>query len=132
MKDRREHKRMRQSVGFRKIACERYRFLDPREGALGLADEPETPASEAPHGHARVERIDEDVVGILTRIVQRQRAVEMFQGETKVTLMRARNLHCPVASHSDTGIGDALGEPQELAGYSRSGRQLGFQRVEGP
>ena len=46
--------------------------------------------------------------------------------------MRARNLHRPVASHSDTRIGDALGEPQELAGYSRSNRQLGFQRVEGP
>ena len=84
MKDRRKHKRMRQSVGFRQITCECYRLLDPHEGAIGLADEPKTPAGEAPHGHARVERIDEDVVGILTRIVQRQRFVEMFQGETKV------------------------------------------------
>jgi hypothetical protein len=119
-------------VGFREATGEGDGFPKPDDGAIGLAEEPETPACKALHGHARIHRLDERLDVTCVRIVERQRFLAMLEGETEIAEMRARNSHRPVATHRSARIRNALGEPEQFRGDSQCGGDLSPEQVEGP
>src|SRR5690349_6948462 len=108
-------KGMRQTVRFRKLSSDRDCFLNQSQAAIRLTDEPRTPGGKGSHRDPRVERIDIRVL-TLPIVIERERSHVVFQSRTKIALMRARDLHRPVASHREIRMADALSEPQELMG----------------
>src|SRR5215813_11655248 len=116
MNQRGGRKGMRQTVRFRQFPSDPDRVLNQREAAIRLTDEPRTPGGKGSHGDPRVQRIDIRVV-TLPIVVERERSDVVLQARTKIALVRAGNLHRPVASHREIRVAVALSEPQELTGY---------------